>query len=176
LTPSDLIHEFEQLGVSIWCDGDALKFDAPTGTMTPERINLLKKHKPELMAFLRAGSALKIDPLDSLTERQLRAVNVLKHLISVKQQNLISKGYSPDNAMVKRQEWRDLIIRKFDLSFDQMNKLESQLYAANAIGYEVNKLYIVDGDIRLATHSQKDNPNFRSSGSTGLTFCGWSYH
>jgi hypothetical protein len=182
MTTLDLLHEFEQLGVSIWREGDALKFDAPTGTMTPERINLLKQHKPDLLAFLSAGNAATIEPLEhrndahELTGLQQRALNGLIYLIDRKRQSLIKGGYAPDNALVTREEWRTAVKRTLNLNHDRMDKLETELYQVGAIGYEASRLYVVVGDWQTQTHAYKDNPDFMLSDDTGRMFCNWLYH
>jgi hypothetical protein len=164
MTTLDLIHEFEQLGVSIWREGDALKFDAPIGTMTLERIDLLKQNKSDLLAFLSAGNSAKIEPLehqnDALTGLQQRALNGLIYLLDRKRQSLIKGGYESDNAKVGRDEWRTAVKRTLNLNHDRMDKLENDLYMIGAIGYEASRLYVVVGDWQAVRCTYTDNPDF----------------
>jgi hypothetical protein len=174
MTTLDLLHEFEQLGVSIWREGDALKFDAPTGTMTPERINLLKQHKPDLLAFLSAGNAT-IEPLehrnDGLTARQQKSINILKNSIEKKRNNLIQNGYLPDNAKVKRTEWREAVMRTLFIQWLVMDELEDELWRMGAICY--SDMHVVLGDWTPKSKAHTDNADFILSDNTGRTFCIW---
>ncbi len=49
---STLIKEFKTAGITLWCEGDALRYRAPAGAMTPERIALLRQYKAELLTVL----------------------------------------------------------------------------------------------------------------------------
>src|SRR6218665_303519 len=40
-------------GISIWLEGDALKFSAPRGALTPELREALKSNKAAIVEFLR---------------------------------------------------------------------------------------------------------------------------
>ncbi|KNC05660.1 hypothetical protein AC790_21780 [Pantoea sp. RIT-PI-b] len=52
MNSSTLISELKAAGIVLWCEGDTLRYRAPAGAMTPERVSLLKLHKPELIAAL----------------------------------------------------------------------------------------------------------------------------
>jgi thioesterase domain-containing protein len=45
-------------GVKVWAEGDTLRCNAPKGVVTPELQFELKRRKPEILAFLRAGSTV----------------------------------------------------------------------------------------------------------------------
>ncbi|MGW1893518.1 amino acid adenylation domain-containing protein [Streptomyces sp. NPDC002004] len=49
---SDLIREFESAGIRVWREGEQLRFRAPRGVMTDERLALLRGRKEELLAGL----------------------------------------------------------------------------------------------------------------------------
>ncbi len=49
---STLIQEFKAAGITLWCEGDALRYRAPAGAMTAERIALLRQHKSDLLNAL----------------------------------------------------------------------------------------------------------------------------
>ncbi|HEY0640000.1 MAG TPA: condensation domain-containing protein, partial [Pseudonocardiaceae bacterium] len=59
----DLIEELERLGVQMWADAGRLRFRAPRGVMTPERLAVVKEHKQRLLDHLGGGAvALRTDP------------------------------------------------------------------------------------------------------------------
>lgn len=55
-----LLVELEAQGVHLTAHGDRLVFDAPAGTMTPERLALMKAHKLELLTLLTTGRAVDV--------------------------------------------------------------------------------------------------------------------
>lgn len=178
----DLLHEFEGLGVRLWCENGALKFDAPSGTMTPERINLLKQHKSDLLAHLSAGSASMIEPLDHsndepiLSPKMHRALNGLDYLMTKKRGNLLKNFYPESNAMVSREEWRTVVMRVLNISWQDMDTLEDDLYRIGALNYEQGRFYVVRGNGEpMARTACLDNPNFMLKGDTGETFRQWLY-
>ncbi|NEE02716.1 non-ribosomal peptide synthetase [Phytoactinopolyspora halotolerans] len=60
---SDLVTEFEQLGVRLWADDGRLRYRAPRGVLTEERKATLVEHKADLLAYLDADTAeLVSDP------------------------------------------------------------------------------------------------------------------
>ncbi|MES2936878.1 MAG: amino acid adenylation domain-containing protein [Pseudomonadota bacterium] len=52
-----LIEELRRDAVRLWLEGGELRYQAPKGAMTPERIARLRALKPELVAFLRDTAA-----------------------------------------------------------------------------------------------------------------------
>ncbi|MES2936867.1 MAG: non-ribosomal peptide synthase/polyketide synthase [Pseudomonadota bacterium] len=65
-----LIEELRRDAVRLWLEGGELRFQAPKGAMTPERIARLRALKPEVVAFLReAGGNARIPPLAAAQPR-----------------------------------------------------------------------------------------------------------
>lgn len=183
---TDLLQEFEQLGVRLWCEGDALKFEAPKGTMTPDRINLLKQHKPDLLAHLsHAGRALMIETLQHANDAALpltpkqrikeRAMLAIQRLHERKGVVLVNGGYLPDNAMVTREEWRAAVIKRLQLTYSDMDKVERELVNEGRLSYEADRLYVVAGNGSKVSHSHRYNPDFILDDDSGQTFCSWLY-
>ncbi|MDR1796820.1 MAG: amino acid adenylation domain-containing protein [Clostridiales Family XIII bacterium] len=54
---SELIEEYEVLGVKMWVEDGALKFKSPVGVMTDIRKETLKKHKESLVSYLNHADA-----------------------------------------------------------------------------------------------------------------------
>ncbi|KHJ66236.1 hypothetical protein QU24_20325 [Pantoea rodasii] len=52
MSSSTLIQSFKAAGITLWCEGDTLRYRAPSGAMTPQRIAQLKRHKAELLSAL----------------------------------------------------------------------------------------------------------------------------
>ena len=52
MTAQTLIESLTAVDVRLWVEGEALKFDAPVGTITPELKATLAAHKAELLATL----------------------------------------------------------------------------------------------------------------------------
>ncbi|WP_205855819.1 hypothetical protein, partial [Phytoactinopolyspora endophytica] len=60
---SDLVTEFEQLGVRLWADDGQLRFRAPRGVLTDERKARLVQNKADLLSYLDADTTeLVADP------------------------------------------------------------------------------------------------------------------
>jgi len=55
----EIVATCEGLGVELWLDGEQLRFRAPTGVMTAERLGMLREHKPAIIALLRDEEALR---------------------------------------------------------------------------------------------------------------------
>ncbi|WP_422768957.1 amino acid adenylation domain-containing protein [Plantactinospora sp. WMMC1484] len=54
----EILADCEGLGVQLWVDGDNLRYRAPTGVMTDDRLARLRTAKAEILALLRAEEAL----------------------------------------------------------------------------------------------------------------------
>ena len=54
MTVSALIAKLEQRGVDLEIDGDRLCWTAPTGVMTSDMVEAVRRHKPEIVAMLSA--------------------------------------------------------------------------------------------------------------------------
>ncbi|CAM3715355.1 amino acid adenylation domain-containing protein [Nocardiopsis rhodophaea] len=52
MNTSDLVREFESAGIRVWREGQQLRFRAPRGAMTDERLAVLRGRKEELLASL----------------------------------------------------------------------------------------------------------------------------
>ncbi len=52
MTATELFTELQAAGVSLWFEGDTLRYRAPHGVITPERKAALAAHKPRLLARL----------------------------------------------------------------------------------------------------------------------------
>jgi amino acid adenylation domain-containing protein len=52
-TLDEFLGELRQLGVKLWVEGDRLRYRAPEGSLTPERLADLKARKAEILAFLQ---------------------------------------------------------------------------------------------------------------------------
>jgi hypothetical protein len=174
MNTQDILKLAQRHGVQIHAkDGQLLlQADAPP---PPEFIDILKQHKPDLLTYFSSQDEPQNQPFqhqnDGLTTRQQRAINGLKHLTSVKQQNLIKNGYLPDNAKVKRTEWREAVMRTLFIQWWVMDELEDELWRMGAICY--NDMHIVLGDWTPKSKAHKDNPDFMLSDNTGRTFCIW---
>lgn len=48
----ELLAQLRRQDVKLWVDGSELRVSAPPGVLTPERVDLLRARKPELIAFL----------------------------------------------------------------------------------------------------------------------------
>ncbi len=53
LLASELLSDLSQQGVTLWADGDRLRFRAPEGMLAPLHRSLLADYKPELLDVLR---------------------------------------------------------------------------------------------------------------------------
>lgn len=60
---ASLLHEVTHRGVHVRADGETLRYRAPKGAMTPELLEALKLHKPELLRLLRTleGACAEVD-------------------------------------------------------------------------------------------------------------------
>jgi hypothetical protein len=63
------LQDLTACGIHLWAEGDSLKLDAPSGTVTPELKAALKVHKAEILALLRAQPIGFYGPQPSLTEK-----------------------------------------------------------------------------------------------------------
>jgi hypothetical protein len=57
MTATDLLAELRAQGVLLSVDGDRLVYDAPTGTMTPALLAMLRETKAGLVALLQVPAA-----------------------------------------------------------------------------------------------------------------------
>lgn len=53
MTIRSLLEELSAQGIRLWPEGEQLRYQAPDGRMTPERIAILKQHKADLLAYLK---------------------------------------------------------------------------------------------------------------------------
>ena len=57
MTASELVDELKRDGVALWIDGGQLRYRAPQGALTAERLAVLRQHREDLLALLAAGAA-----------------------------------------------------------------------------------------------------------------------
>ncbi len=63
MTISDMIAKLQSQGVSLVADSGKLRWSAPTGWPTPERLKYLRAHKPEILSYLNETSKQDISGL-----------------------------------------------------------------------------------------------------------------
>ena len=69
MTTPELLAELASAGVVLGVDGDRLTYDAPAGVMAPERLELVKSHKAELLGLVGGPPAPQ---LESRAEREVK--------------------------------------------------------------------------------------------------------
>jgi hypothetical protein len=57
MNAQEIFAKTKRLKISLWCEGDALKYEAPRGALTDELRAAIRAHKPELLALLQHGNA-----------------------------------------------------------------------------------------------------------------------
>lgn len=63
MTGADTLSRLRAAGVEVWLDGEALRYRAPPGALTPERLDWLKAHREALVEALRpARYGVTVDP------------------------------------------------------------------------------------------------------------------
>ena len=60
MSAAALLADLAAAGVVLWADGDALRYRAPAGTMTADRLDLLREHKTEIVRLLADPDALRL--------------------------------------------------------------------------------------------------------------------
>ena len=175
----DIVRLVEQQGATIKIHGDML--EVVNGQALPlETVNLLKQHKPDLLAYLLAGNALPLQPANdppmTAWERlKKRAIGAYDYQLRQASTNLVSKGYSDVNARVKRSDWQDSIKRVMTLSNDQVDRIERELIQDGLLCFDCGGIYLTLGDgVRIET-TYSDNADFILSDDTGRTFINWLY-
>lgn len=179
MTAIDLLHEFEQLGVRIWHEGNALKFEAPKGVMTPKRKNILLLNKSTLIEHFIAGDAPISNHLEHANDAptpwerlKQRAMKAYECELKDKVCNLIEKGYSVDNAKVLKSEWRARI-QRMRLSYEQADRLERELIQDGLLAYDNAGTCLVCGNGTPIKTSYCENPDFMLEDGSGYTFRQW---
>jgi hypothetical protein len=150
-----------------------------------EIINLLKQHKPDLLAYLTAGQAPLIEPLDHANDEptpltawerlKQRAIGAYDYLLRLSVSNLVANGYSDRDAMVYRQDWRSSIKRAMHLSDEQIDRLERELIQDGVLAYSGARTYLVLGNGLKQPSVYAENPDFMLADDTGRTFTHWLY-
>ena len=56
MTLDCLLTDLREKKIELWVEGDQLRYRAPDQTLTPELLELVREHKPELIGFLRAAA------------------------------------------------------------------------------------------------------------------------
>ena len=54
-----LIKKYQRWGIQIWIEDNKLKYSAPKGAMTEERIKELSQNKEEIIKFINSQKAIK---------------------------------------------------------------------------------------------------------------------
>lgn len=177
----ELIELVERQGATLKRDGDMLEV-VNGKQLPPETVNLLKQHKPDLLAHLSAGGARLVEPLDhandeiEITPKMIRALNGPDYLMNQKRHNLLKNGYPESNAMVSREEWRTVVMRVLHINWQAMDVLEDGLYRAGALEYQQGRIYVVRGSGEAKTRTAcTGNPDFILEDDTGRTFTNWLY-
>ena len=52
MTAAELLAELRRRGVKLTVNGDRLRYEAPRGALTPELLEAMRQHKPELLRLL----------------------------------------------------------------------------------------------------------------------------
>ena len=78
---ANLLSELAAVGVSLWVDGDRLRYRTSSGSLSPAHRERLATHKPELMALLVAPVTLPehaalLDEWRQLRERWARGLEL----------------------------------------------------------------------------------------------------
>jgi amino acid adenylation domain-containing protein len=63
-TIPELLTHLRSVGITLWADGDHLRYQSPKGALTPELQQQLKARKAEILAFLRKAKAAAHAPVD----------------------------------------------------------------------------------------------------------------
>jgi hypothetical protein len=70
MTATELFTELQAAGVSLWFEGDVLRYRAPHGVITPERKAVLAAQKPKLLARLHHEVRWRVEAMrDQVPER-----------------------------------------------------------------------------------------------------------
>jgi amino acid adenylation domain-containing protein len=67
----ELLSRLQSSNVTVWADGDALRYRAPKGTMTPEIAAELKSRKTDLIALLRDRDLPVLEPIPNQDHYEL---------------------------------------------------------------------------------------------------------
>ncbi len=73
MSTTEFISQLHRSGIKLWAEGDRLRFDAPSGAMTSELKEELRKRKPELIEFfakVRRESENKRDPITAVSRQK----------------------------------------------------------------------------------------------------------
>lgn len=180
---AEIIEIVEKQGATIKLHGDGL--EVVNGQRLPlETVNLLKQHKPDLLAHLAAGGARTIEPLEHANDEptpwerlKQRAMGAYEYELRNKISHLIQKGYSDrlDNAKVNRKDWRISIQRVMHLSSEQTDRLERELIQDGLLAYDNAGTCLVHGSGQTSQRTYRDNHDFILDDDTGRTFLNWLY-
>lgn len=62
MTPAAILNEARDAGVTLWLEGDALRYRGPREALTADLLDRLKAHKPPILAALAHSDLLDISP------------------------------------------------------------------------------------------------------------------
>lgn len=63
-TAQELLGDLQSRGVMVWLDSQLLRYRAPAGVMTPHLLDVMRQHKPEIVALLSSSkpkNSIKLD-------------------------------------------------------------------------------------------------------------------
>ena len=60
MAAAGIVRELKTLGVELWTDAGQLRFRAPKGVLTEDKLSLLRAHKTEILALLAADPPLRV--------------------------------------------------------------------------------------------------------------------
>ena len=74
----ELIFNLKDIGINLWVEGAALKYEGPKGAVTVEILQRLKERKPELIKYLKEkdGKALYFEPIEAVEKAEYYPVSV----------------------------------------------------------------------------------------------------
>lgn len=181
MNATEIIRLVEQQGAKIKLHGDVLEV-VNGQSLPPETVNLLKQHKPDLLAHLAAGGARTIEPLEHANDEptpwerlKQRAIGAYEYQLRQATSNLIKNGYSVDNAMVRKSDWQDSIKRVMHLSNEQVERIERELIEDGLLSYSCGRIYLTLGNVATTETSHNENPDFILDDDTGRIFTNWLY-
>lgn len=181
MNATDIIRLVEQQGAKIKLHGDVLEV-VNGQSLPPETVNLLKQHKPDLLAHLAAGGAQIIEPLEHANDEptpwerlKQRAIGAYEYQLRQATSSLIKNGYNVDNAMVRKSDWQDSIKRVMHLSNEQVERIERELIEDGLLSYACGRIYLTLGNGSRTATTHSENPDFILDDDTGRTFINWLY-
>ena len=186
----DILTLAERNGVQVSLTDNGLHLEA-TNPPPPELIDLLRKHKADLLAYLAGQSTPRpasnhtaiqqpqhITGAYPLTSDQSRAMNGLWALLERRQKTLIKGGYPPDQALVGVSDWYKVIMNRLHIGRDAMRDIEHSLIMAGLIKIDRHRNYVEPSDgvpMTAEQMEQADHTRTVWGGGEGTDFVKWLY-